>query len=209
MSHVLPEEAQLFKKQLLKLSENGQDEQLSGLYQKTLAAIKEQRVCAGVVLSWLRQCDHIAGIHRTENQYSKMNRFSDYQGCAEEYITHWSANRVRAIPEHLSAPMRFAVKFLQRHFCEPIGLSDAAEQAELSPAYFSTIFKQEMGIGFSEYLLSLRLERVCLRLRTTAQTIKQISEEAGFADYPYFCRVFKKNLGTGPVAYRKSMEHST
>ncbi len=206
MAQSLPKEANLFQAQLLEQLENGNEEQMIRSYQKAMQAMCEKRVCAGVLLSWLRQCDHIAGIHRTENQYSKMQQFSDYHSCAEEYITHWRANRVRAVPEHLSTPMRFAVTFLQQHFCEPIGLLDAAKQADLSTAYFSTIFKQEMGMGFSEYLLSLRLERVCTRLRTTAQTIKQISVQAGFADYPYFCRVFKKNIGVGPAAYRKNIE---
>lgn len=204
LSSVLPEKARLFIKELPRLKENRQDEQLRELYAKTLEAMKANRVCAGEVLSWLRQCDHIAEMHRTENQYSQMKQFSDYLGCAEEYITHWSANPVREIPAHLSAQMCMAVKYLQQHFYEPIGLNDAAEQAGLSPAYFSTVFKQEMGIGFSAYLLSLRLERVCARLRATAQTSKQISEDAGFSDYPYFCRVFKKNLGVGPIEYRKS-----
>lgn len=204
LSQSLPPEAMRFQEQLRCLSETGQPEAVLSLYQSALTAIHAQRVCVGIVLSWLRECDQIIGIRRTESQYSKMTCIADFEGCAGEYIAHWKANHMRAIPENLSAPVRLAVQFMRQHFCEPIGLNDAAEQAGLSPAYFSTMFKHEMGIGFSEYLLSLRLERVCSRLRTTTQTIKQISEETGFADYPYFCRVFRKHFGSGPVAYRKN-----
>ena len=207
LTQELPQQAERFRKTLETLLHDGKDELIRSGYAEALAAIQDARVYAGTVLSWVRQCDHIAGIRRTETQYSAMNRFEDFAGCADEYIAHGRENRLRAVPDNISSAMRIAVTYLQQHFTEPIGLNDAARQADLSPAYFSTLFKQEMGVGFSEYLLSLRLERVCARLRTTGQTIKQISEEAGFADYSYFCRIFKKNIGLSPAAYRKKTEN--
>ncbi|MDO5549229.1 MAG: response regulator [Eubacteriales bacterium] len=207
MTQEIPAPAERFRAELVEMLRDGKEDRIRNRYAEALDAMREARVYAGTVLSWLRQCDHIAGIRRTENQYSAMTRFTDYLGCAEEYIVHSRTSRLHAVPQNISATMRTAVTFLQEHFHEPIGLNDIARQAGLSPAYFSTLFKQEMGMGFSEYLLSLRLERVCAGLRTTEQTIKQISEEAGFADYSYFCRIFKKNLGLSPAAYRKKTEN--
>lgn len=206
LSETLPPKAEQFQEKLRSWLEAGEEEILRQNYAEALREIQMARVYSGVVLAWFRRCDHIAGIQRSENQYSEMTHFSKFQDRVEEYITHWRANRLRAIPEDISPSMRHAAQFLQQHFNEPIGLNDVAQEAGLSPTYFSTLFKQEMGVGFSEYLLTLRLERVCVRLRTTRQTIKQISQEAGFADYSYFCRIFKKNLGISPAAYRKTAE---
>lgn len=207
MVQELPQQAEQFRQTLGAMLHDGNEDRIRTDYAAALEAIRDERVYAGTVLTWLRQCDQIAGIRRTEAQYSAMTRFEAFSDCAGEYISHGRENRMRAVPDNISAAMRTAVIFLQEHFTEPIGLNDVARQADLSPAYFSTLFKQEMGAGFSEYLLSLRLERVCARLRTTGQTIKQISEEAGFADYSYFCRIFKKNIGLSPAAYRKKTEN--
>ena len=83
-----------------------------------------------------------------------------------------------------------------------IGLNDAARYIGLTPQYVSTLFKKEMGVGFSEYVSSMRLQKVCQQLKETDLTVTQISKEAGFPDYQYFCKIFKKRYGCSPSAYR-------
>jgi AraC-like DNA-binding protein len=53
------------------------------------------------------------------------------------------------------------------------------------------------------YLLGLRVERVCLDLRRTDRPIKQLAYDAGFRDPGQLARVFHRQVGVTPTAYRR------
>ena len=83
----------------------------------------------------------------------------------------------------------------------PVDFEIAAE-VHLNPAYFSTLFKKNMGKGFREYLAALRITAVKKHLRSSTERIKDIAAAEGFDDYPYFCRLFKSLVGQTPQEYR-------
>lgn len=72
----------------------------------------------------------------------------------------------------------------------------------LSPAYFSTIFKKEVGINFISYLTSLRLEKAKVLLKTTDYKTYIIAEKVGYIEANYFSYVFKKEVGVSPSKFR-------
>lgn len=55
-------------------------------------------------------------------------------------------------------PVRLAKQYIQNHYMEQISLEEVSEQAGLSPAYFSALFKKETEIGFSKYLTNVRMD---------------------------------------------------
>ena len=93
--------------------------------------------------------------------------------------------------------------YIKKHFSEQISLNQTAEAVELSPAYFSSIFKREMKQSFSDYLTQLRIDEAKLLLRTTNLHVREISGEVGFIDDTYFSKLFHKRVGIRPLAYRK------
>ncbi|MGM9649791.1 MAG: response regulator [Butyricicoccaceae bacterium] len=204
MSAVCPSEAEQFVHQLPELMKNPEIALLQRQFEMALSAVCEHRVMPGVLLQWLRRCDHAAGVMRAESEYSSLRQFSQYASCVNAYRErHEQLQQIR-IPTQTGPAIRQAVVYIQEHFSEQIGLGHAARHVGLTPPYLSTLFKQEMGVGFSEYLLSLRLNWVCEHLISTTKTIKQISQEAGFVNYQYFCKMFKKHLGVSPAVYRKN-----
>lgn len=52
-----------------------------------------------------------------------------------------------------------------------------------------------LGMGIAEYIRELRLEQAQKLLKDTELPITLISDQVGFEDYNYFCRVFKKETG--------------
>ena len=68
---------------------------------------------------------------------------------------------------------------------------------------FSTVFAQETGQTFTEYLTSLRIARARELLRTTDLRSSQIAFEVGYNDAHYFSYLFKKNTGLTPSEYRR------
>jgi two-component system, response regulator YesN len=83
-------------------------------------------------------------------------------------------------------------------------LHSVADEVHLSPNHFSTIFSQECGITFIEYLTTVRVEQAKKLLRNTDLKGSDIAYEAGFSDPHYFSFIFKKTTGLSPREYRNN-----
>jgi YesN/AraC family two-component response regulator len=64
------------------------------------------------------------------------------------------------------------------------------------------LFKQEMGITFTDYLNQVRINKSCELLTNTSLNLIDVSLQAGFDDQSYFSKVFKKLKGITPKSYR-------
>ena len=74
--------------------------------------------------------------------------------------------------------------------------------------YLSSLFCNEMGVGFTKYLSDFRLKKAKILLRETELNINEIANMTGFATANYFVRVFKKQENC-PVKYRIMEEAET
>ncbi|MBR2822449.1 MAG: response regulator [Clostridia bacterium] len=83
-------------------------------------------------------------------------------------------------------------------------LQDAAAAVGMSNSRFSTVFAQECGKTFTEYLTGLRLEKAKELLRSTDRRSSEIAFEVGYNDSHYFSYLFKKNVGMTPGEYRSA-----
>ncbi len=97
--------------------------------------------------------------------------------------------------------------YLADHFTNSsLMLQDVARAVGMSCSRFSTVFAQENGKTFTEYLTRLRLEKAKELLRETDRRSSQIALESGYNDAHYFSYIFKKNEGMTPGEYR-NMHH--
>ncbi len=100
--------------------------------------------------------------------------------------------------------VRRAQAYLNDQYQNPaIGLKDVAGHVALSNNHFCTVFSQEMGVTFTEYLTGLRLNRAKELLRLTALRSSDIAYQVGYNDPHYFSYLFKKNTGMTPRDYRR------
>lgn len=81
-------------------------------------------------------------------------------------------------------------------------LSTVADVVHLSPNHFSTIFSQECGITFIEFLTNVRVEAAKKLLKETDMKGSDIAYECGFGDPHYFSFIFKKTTGMSPREWR-------
>ena len=88
---------------------------------------------------------------------------------------------------------------------ETICLNDVAAHVELNPSYFSNLFKAEMGMNFSEYLMKIRMEKAMQLLRNPKIRIYEIGSMVGYEDAVSFGRAFKKFVGMSPKEYRNTV----
>ncbi len=93
--------------------------------------------------------------------------------------------------------------YMASHFNDPnLMLQDVARAVNMSNSRFSTVFSQQNGQTFTEYLISLRLNKAKELLRETDMKSSQVAMESGYNDSHYFSYIFKKNLGITPSEYR-------
>ncbi len=101
---------------------------------------------------------------------------------------------------------RDAREYVEEHYMEDISLQTIADVLEISRGYLSTLFNQELGIGFSDYLNEVRIEHACLYLRQNTLKNYEIAFKVGFRDDKYFAKVFRKLRGMTPKEYRQQKE---
>lgn len=85
---------------------------------------------------------------------------------------------------------------------DDMSLNMVAAQVNISPSYFSTIFSNEMGQTFVEYLTHVRLEKAKELLMCSNMRTAEIGYEVGYKDSHYFSYIFKKVVGCSPKEYR-------
>lgn len=100
-------------------------------------------------------------------------------------------------------PIRMAKQYVQENYNRQVSLEDVAEAINLSPAYLSTMFKKEMGINFSDFLISCRVEAAKELLKTTDLSIAEVAGQVGYTDSRHFSKTFQKLVGLKPSVYRK------
>ena len=94
-------------------------------------------------------------------------------------------------------------EYVLEHYNQSLKLEHVAEAFNYDPAYFSRFFKKYMGIPFSEYVNTVRLEKAYYQLRDTDMTVLAIALDNGFFSVKSFYNVFKKHYTLSPQQYRQ------
>ncbi len=95
-----------------------------------------------------------------------------------------------------------ALVYLHHHFRDSLTLDQVAQQAQLSPHYFSECFHRATGLPFQSYVRELRLRFAQSLLQVTSMPVTDICFASGFATLPHFERAFKQQVGQSPRSYR-------
>lgn len=95
-----------------------------------------------------------------------------------------------------------SMDYIYYHLHEPIRVTQVAAYVNLNSSYFSTLFKKELGISVSDYIINNRIEAAKNMLKFSDYSILEISNYLAFSSQSYFTSVFNKNVGLTPKAYR-------
>lgn len=98
--------------------------------------------------------------------------------------------------------IREAKLFIENNFNNNISLTTVSEYVELSESYFSKLFMSEMGETFIRYLTRYRMEKARQLLEEGHLKVYEVANEVGYDNVEHFSRVFKKEAGISPKAYK-------
>lgn len=100
-----------------------------------------------------------------------------------------------------------ALQYIDLHLTD-VNLSQEAvsEHIGLSVSYFCRLFKSEMGMGYSEYIVKKRIELAEKLYMTTNMKVYEIAREVGYTNERYFARLYKEQTGHSMKHMLKSDE---
>lgn len=127
-------------------------------------------------------------------------------------LFNWLKNMLMAIvgyieenQKHLPKSIQKAITYINQYYDKEISMQEVAKEVYLNPWYFSDLFKEKVGVCFSDYVTSVRLQQAKELLCTTDLKNYEIAQKVGFRNATYFNVVFKKFEGMTPKVYRKCM----
>lgn len=165
-----------------------------------------------------RILDHFFYLHydrlSTMQDADALRRQIEWELCCYypmEAVQHALISHLTAALEELSGrkdmqqvrAVRVACACVEQDYGGNITLEHVARQVNLSPDYFSRLFKKETGRNFTEYVTGVRMDHARELLRSSAMNVSEIAYAVGFSDVQYFSKAFKKVVGVKPTEYRK------
>lgn len=97
--------------------------------------------------------------------------------------------------------------YIRAHYCESdMGLTRVGSEFRVSESYLSTLFKEQSGGNFGDFLESLRIEKACELLQDKTITVNEVAEEVGYNSVQSFRRAFKRVKGVSPKEQREKCE---
>lgn len=97
---------------------------------------------------------------------------------------------------------RLAKEYINSNLGSEIRIKDICEYSDTSRTRLYEAFKDDCNMGVAEYIRKRRLEYAYSMLKSGELSVTEVSDKAGFSDYNYFSRLFKKHYGVSP--YKKS-----
>ena len=94
------------------------------------------------------------------------------------------------------------IDITEENFNDPkLSISTVANELAYNPKYISHLFKQKMGVGYTEYLRMYRIKYAIMLLDHGIDSVKNIASLSGFSNPMYFSSVFKQTVGVSPSEY--------
>ena len=102
--------------------------------------------------------------------------------------------------------LQMVVNYVQENYNKHISLQDLAEKLYVTDSHLSRVLKRELGVGFREYVNSVRLQHAVDDLLYTDKSIIRVSNDNGFSGVAMFNKVFRETYGMTPTAYKKKFK---
>ena len=146
------------------------------------------------------------GFRYRENYLSELKAAPDIEG-----LRRWFLDKTRDLCENISTArereyenvVTRAKGYIDENYAKDLSLDEVSKMVDISPYYFSKLFKQEVGENFIEYVTRTRIMHGRQLLEDPRYSIKEVCVMSGYSDPNYFSRIFKKYEGMTPSEYRE------
>ena len=124
-------------------------------------------------------------------RYSAGTRFE------ESRASRLSPRQVSMVREHIGANLGGR-----------LSLTELAGVVQLSPNYFSQLFRNSLGVAPHEYVLGERIREAATLLAKGDTPVAQVAYMLGFASQSHFADMFRRATAMTPKQYRAARRHA-
>lgn len=104
--------------------------------------------------------------------------------------------------KQLPQVIRQCLDYIYERLHYKIEIRELAEYAAVNPSHLARLFKAQMGVSPSEYIIKKRIEAASNMLRYSEYSPVEIGYYLAFNSYSHFIKTFKRYMGTTPGKYR-------
>lgn len=149
------------------------------------------------------------GIHEIEAILQRITTLEQIRTELRQIISGALVFRDGQVNHQRAMIIQQAKAYIDDHFGDPdLQMNYVAKKFNLSPNHFSTVFSQEIGESFRDYLNNLRVNHAKELLRTTNMKCAEVAYQSGYNDSHYFSTFFKKKTGFTPQQFRERSQTS-
>lgn len=139
--------------------------------------------------------------------------FESLKAMLLQLLQRWEMTCSEKRIESYSSTVRTVMKYVHENLGdEALSLAAVAGRVLfLHPDYLGKLFKKETGIGFTRYVMELRIQRAKDLIEENPDIkVYELSEAVGFGNNPhYFSQAFRSSCGCTPSEYKKAMGNSS
>ena len=95
--------------------------------------------------------------------------------------------------------------YMERNLTQELDIERLCNTFFVSKNTLYRVFEKNYGQTVKQYLIALRMNEASRLLAETEMSISEIATAVGIGDYHYFCRVFTRQTGISPGAFRKGL----
>lgn len=145
---------------------------------------------------FIQRCDKAKSLDELNTMHAEVT----------EYFTRQVAAAKKA--SIYSKPVIECIDYISTHLHETISVPVLARLANLNASYLSVLFKRQVGLSISDYVITKRMQTAENMLRLSDFSLSEISDILHFSSYSHFARTFRKHYHTSPKRYRDTHQQA-
>ncbi|WP_245975992.1 helix-turn-helix domain-containing protein [Paenibacillus prosopidis] len=150
-----------------------------------------------------KQADSVRmDIHK---QYTSIYSINGFREWLVQSITEFISHMEKRSDDRNMESIEAVKEYISKHLSEELSLDTVAAKVYISPKYLSKIFKEEIGINYTDYVTKKRMEKALELMATNNMTVEQIANTVGYGTSAYFIKKFKEINGCTPKTYVRSL----
>lgn len=126
--------------------------------------------------------------------FNKIKERLDNENCQTDNLAKHNESNSPIIP------------YIKRYVSENLAaasLSKIALELNLTPNYLSKLFREQMDITFTEYLILQKMDYACKLLQNINFKVYEVALMCGYDNPKNFVKTFRQYIGCTPQEYRK------
>lgn len=127
----------------------------------------------------------------------------DVVGRTMEEIRPVKSGKRLELSSALPSALQDACTYIEEHLDEEIGRDDVAGAVFLNPDYLNRIFKKELNMSLSHFILEKKMQQACRLLCETTLSVSEIAEKVGYTNFSAFSYAFRRSIGCSPTGFRR------